>query len=116
MSEHTVISRRHALKLFAALPMLPLAAGSADTHAAKIAAARFAGASFGAMPAPNTPAAMATTTVASSLQVKLSNGKTLAYQLAYQPFFMTGDELPDGKGGRILAGGCYDIHQKPIID
>ncbi len=40
----------------------------------------------------------------------------LSYDLAYQPFFVTGDMVADGKGGKTLAGGYYDIHNQPIID
>src|SRR5690606_7797111 len=38
------------------------------------------------------------------------------YKLAYQPFFMTGDMVPDGNGGEILAGGYYDINNQPLMD
>jgi acyl-CoA thioesterase FadM len=34
----------------------------------------------------------------------------------YQPFFITGDMVPNGSGGTILAGGYYDINNKPIVD
>ncbi len=59
---------------------------------------------------------MASTTVASSLQVTLKDGSTRAYKLAYQPFFITGDLVPDGKGGKVLAGGYVDIQNRPIMD
>ena len=59
---------------------------------------------------------MATTTVASSLKVLLSDNTTQAYKLAYQSFFTTGDLVADGKGGTILSGGYFDIGNKPIID
>jgi hypothetical protein len=45
-----------------------------------------------------------------------ADGSKQSYKLAYQPFFMTGDMVPDGKGGTILAGGYYDINNQPIID
>jgi secreted PhoX family phosphatase len=78
----------------------------------------FASASFAAMAAPGlaNPVAMATTTVASSLQVNLKDGSTQTYKLAYKPFFITGDQVPDGKGGTVLAGGYVNIFNKPIID
>ena len=69
-----------------------------------------------AAPSLSNAAAMATTTVASALQVTLKDNTTQTYKLAYQPFFITGDMVPDGKGGTILSGGYVDINNKPIID
>ncbi len=124
-------SRRSALKFIATAPMLPLGAlsagsllagcaTSATTSAgmAGVSAAAFASASFVGMAAPSlaNPVEMATTSVASRLQVKLQDGSMRDYQLAYQPFFMTGDQVPDGKGGHLLAGGYVNILNKPIID
>ena len=119
------LDRRHALKFLAGMPMLPLSGVSiasllsacgSDTDATPIA--KFVSASFDSMAAPSlaNAAAMATTTVASSLNVQLSDNTTQAYKLAYQPFFMTGDLVPDGKGGTVLSGGYFDIGNKPIID
>lgn len=70
------------------------------------------------MPAPTlaNPAAMATTTVGSALTVARHDGSTQRYALAYHPFFVTGDQVPDGHGGTVLAGGYYDIQHRPIID
>jgi uncharacterized protein len=62
------------------------------------------------------PAARAATTVGSNLNVMLRDGSKQSYKLAYQPFFITGDRVSDGKGGSILSGGYYDILNKPIID
>lgn len=59
---------------------------------------------------------MATTTVRSSLTVTYTDGTTQAYKLAYQPFFVTGDMVPNGSGGTTLAGGYYDINNQPVID
>jgi hypothetical protein len=67
-------------------------------------------------PALTNAAAMATTTVASSLAAKFSDGSTVSYQLAYQPFFMTGDSVPNGSGGTAIAGGYHDINGNPIMD
>lgn len=119
-------TRRQALKLFGSPLLLPLggalgaglslsACGGGDDDTP---AASFVSASFTAMAAPtlSTPANMATTYMASSLTVKLSDDSSLNYKLAYQPFFITGDLVPDGKGGTILAGGYYDINGKAIID
>jgi len=116
-------SRRQALKFLASAPMLPLGALSASSFLAgcatsgATATAPMAGAmtsvEFTSMAAPALadPAAMATTTVASSLKVA---GATQA--LAYKPFFMTGDRVPDGHGGTVVAGGYFDILNRPIID
>ena len=62
------------------------------------------------------PEAMATTSVGSMLEVTMQNGDTKTYKLAYEPFFITGDLVPDGKNGKILAGGYVDIHNRPIMD
>ncbi|MGO4325882.1 PhoX family phosphatase [Cupriavidus sp. 2TAF22] len=127
-------SRRKALKLLAGAPMLPLGIGAtallvgcggeSDAVAAPAPAptpatpASFTTAEFTGMAAPNlaNPAAMATTTVGSSLKVSFSDGSSQVYKLAYQPFFITGDQVPDGNGGKILAGGYFDINNQPIID
>ncbi|OVZ59964.1 alkaline phosphatase [Pigmentiphaga sp. NML080357] len=126
-------SRRQALKFLAGVPvMLPLGTVASTSLLAACGGddddpvappptqepAKFVSASFTATPAPSlaNAAAMATTTVNSTLNVTLSDGSTHAYKLAYQPFFITGDMLPDGKGGRILAGGYVDINNQPIID
>ncbi|OLP46344.1 PhoX family protein [Rhizobium oryziradicis] len=125
MFNTTNASRRQALKFLASVPMLPLGASAASSllalGAARDAAAApvgFASATFSSMAAPSLsdPAAMATTTVGSELTVKLADGSSQAFKLSYEPFFITGDMVPDGKGGQILAGGYYDIHNKPIID
>jgi secreted PhoX family phosphatase len=109
--------------MLAGMPMLPLSAAasgalwsSASTAAGDTMA--WASARFIAMPAPTLtdPAAMATTSVASSLQVRWPDGRSQTYPLAYQPFFVTGDQVPDGNGGTTLAGGYYNILNRPIID
>ena len=121
MSEIQNPSRRQALKVLS-LPLLPLS-GLASVAAlvgcgSDAGAATFKSASFTGMAAPTlaNPAAMAATSVGSTLNVALSDGSTVAYKLAYQPFFMTGDMVTDGKGGAVLAGGYVDIKNQPIID
>ncbi|QSI34049.1 DUF839 domain-containing protein [Variovorax sp. RKNM96] len=134
-----VASRRHALKLLGAAPMLPLGGlafltacgGGGDggqafppivlppaPPPAPAPAANFVSAEFTGMAAPSlaNAAAMATTTVGSTLKVSFDNGSSTEYKLAYQPFFLTGDMVSDGKGGKVLAGGYVDINNKPIID
>lgn len=125
MSHTPMPSRRKALQFLAGVPLLPL--GASASAASLLAACgggsdgpapNFASASFTSMAAPSltTPAAMATTTVGSTLNVKFSDDSVQSYQLAYQPFFVTGDRVSDGKGGTILAGGYVDINNQPIID
>jgi hypothetical protein len=103
------------------LPLGALASSSLLTACATgtgpAAMGNYVSASFTSMAAPSlaNAAAMATTTVASSLHVKLNN-TTQSYKLAYQPFFVTGDRVPDGKGGTILSGGYVDINNQPIFD
>lgn len=134
MTTKSPLSRRQALKFLASAPLLPLGpalasalltgcGGGSDNDApaaveAPKAAAAFASVSFSAMPAPNltTPAAMATTSVGSTMTVNYSDASKVDYKLAYQPFFITGDRVPDGNGGTILAGGYVDIYNQPIID
>ena len=74
--------------------------------------------SFSSTPMPTlaNPAAMATTTTSSVMSVLLSDGRKFDTKLSYAPFFVTGDLVADGKGGKILAGGYYDINNRPIID
>jgi secreted PhoX family phosphatase len=128
MSDHPQIGRRQALKFLAGAPLLPLGSfsvasllsgcGGSDTAAEVVPAANFVSASFSSMAAPTltNAAAMATTTVGSTLSVTMSDKSVKDYKLAYQPFFITGDMVDDGKGGKVLAGGYYDINNKAIMD
>jgi secreted PhoX family phosphatase len=123
--------------MFAGVPMLPLAGalstssmvlaacGGGDSGAevtgVPAAAATLGSVTFSSMAAPNlanaaTQAAMATTTVGSTMTVNLSDSSKIDFKLAYQPFFVTGDTVSDGKGGTLLAGGYYDINNQPIVD
>jgi uncharacterized protein len=123
MITRSELSRRRSLQLLLGAPMLPLA----DSVAAGLfegarnsahAESRFQTAKFIGMEPPTLadPTAMATTTVGSRLQVTLADGSVHDFKLAYAPFFTTGDMVPDGKGGTVLAGGYLDINNKPIID
>ena len=125
MSSSNALQRRQALKFLGAPLMLPLGGaavgslltacggGSDDAPAASMASA-----SFTAMAAPSLATAgdMAKTLVSSSLTVQFTDNSSQTYALSYQPFFTTGDLVPDGKGGTILAGGYVDFAGKPIID
>jgi len=75
-------------------------------------------ATFAGMKAPtaDNPAELASVTVKSMLEVELEDGTKVSYKLKHEPFFLTGQMVPDGKGGKILAGGYYDINNKPLID
>ena len=116
--------RRSFLKMMAGTPMLPMGAAgilSALSDQSAFAAddgLGFKSAEFISMDAPSlaNPEAMATTTVQSLLEITTQNNLKKTYKLAYEPFFMTGDMVSDGNGGKILAGGFVDIHNKPIMD
>ena len=126
MSQSTMLSRRKALQFLTGAPLLPLGTavsatglltacgGGGDDSPAK----NYVAASFTSMAAPTlaNPQAMARMTVGSQLKVQFSDNSTQTYDLGYQPFFVTGDEVSDGKGGKILAGGYYDINNNKIID
>jgi len=114
---HRPTSRRQALQLLAGMPMLPLAAPLAG-DALAAGGTRVRSARFTAMAAPGlaNPAQMATTTVGSGLEITLADGSRRAWKLDYRTFFITGDRVPDGRGGEVVAGGCYDIDNRPIVD
>jgi uncharacterized protein len=121
MSESQTLSRRRALQLVAGAPLLPLGASLAGLGYAGAATAHGQGVTyrFGTMPAPSLadPARMATTWVASTLTERRGRHHDGAsYRLGYETFFLTGQQVADGKGGRTLAGGYYDIHNQPIVD
>ncbi len=123
MTTRSELSRRRSLQLLLGAPMLPLAGSVAaglleGARNTAHAASAFRTAKFVGMEPPTLadPTAMATTTVGSRLQVTLADGSVHDFKLAYEPFFTTGDMLPDGKGGTILAGGYLDIDNKPIVD
>ncbi|MBV7538369.1 DUF839 domain-containing protein [Duganella sp. sic0402] len=126
MTEQLDPSRRNLLKFLSSAPLLPLAGGSATAALlaacgggdTAIPAAQLMSVSFSGMAAPSLADApkMATTTVASAMQALYSDGKTVPYKLAYQTFFITGAQVPNGSGGTVLAGGYWDINNKPILD
>ncbi|WP_323144623.1 PhoX family protein [Massilia phyllosphaerae] len=135
MNANTDLSRRRLLRLLGATPMLPIGAGSVaamlsacgggdDSPASTTPPTQttptvtLAGVSFSSMAAPSLAdaAAMATTTVGSTMTVNFSDSSKLDFKLSYKPFFITGDAVSNGSGGTIVAGGYYDINNKPIID
>lgn len=110
------LSRRQLLPLIAGTALFPMhswAAAIKTPEGGKIQSVEFEG-----MSAPNlsNPKAMATTSVASSLLVKYSDGQQVKHELAYQTFFVTGTRVPDGKGGNTLAGAYYNIRNQAIMD
>jgi secreted PhoX family phosphatase len=125
MTSTQQFNRRQWLQTFAGAPLLPLATSLSGASLMLSACggstsipATLTSASFTSMPAPNlsNPAAMATTTVASTLNLSFSDNSQQVYKLSYQPFFVTGDMVSDGKSGKILSGGYFDIYNKPIMD
>src|SRR3954469_2394065 len=121
MTDRIQATRRQALKALAYAPLLPLAGGAASASfstAAGAATSEITSAKFIPMAAPglDNPAAMATTTVDSSMQVKYADGTEQLFKLQYEPFFVTGTNVPDGKGGTVIAGGYYDNNMNPILD
>ena len=124
MSNTSQISRRSILQALSGVPLLPLSGAFAAVGLTQTACGgssapvTFSSVSFSNMAAPSlaSAAAMATTSVGSVMSVNFSDNGKLDYKLAYQPFFITGDLVPDGKGGKTLAGGYYDINNQPIMD
>jgi secreted PhoX family phosphatase len=135
MNPTTDLSRRRLLRLLGATPMLPIGAGTVGAMLAGCGgtddspvsaaplnpappAATLSSVSFGSMSAPTLvdAAAMATTSVGSTMTVSFSDSSKLDFKLSYKPFFITGDLVPNGTGGSILAGGYYDIANRPLMD
>jgi uncharacterized protein len=112
-------SRRTVLKSLASFPLLPLGSGLSLASLSTLAgAASLKQTRFTSTPAPtlDNPAQMAGMFTRSTLELALSNGHKQSLRLGYHPFFVTGDWVPDGKGGQILAGGYFDVNQQPILD
>ncbi|VTU40046.1 hypothetical protein E5CHR_05319 [Variovorax sp. PBL-E5] len=114
-------SRRQALKLLSAAPMLPLggiafltacggggggSAGFPPIAPAPVPAPApapgYVSAEFTGMAAPSLskPEAIATTTVGSTLKIAFDDGSAQEFRLAYQPFFITGDAVPTARAAR----------------
>ena len=120
MSDLSKTSRRTVLQFLAGAPLLPLARSGVvlsvlDSSPAR-AANRPVSVEFIGMNAPSTNAARATMSVNSSVAVSYDNGAKDRFDLAYQRLFLTGERVPDGAGGMILAGGYFDINGDPIMD
>ncbi|MDD2730278.1 alkaline phosphatase PhoX [Malikia sp.] len=129
MNHRPEISRRNILKMLSTGPMLPLstafagtsllsACGGGDDAPTATATATATSVSFSSIAAPTlaNAAAMATTTVGSVMTVNYSDSSKIDFTLSYQPFFITGDLVDDLKGGKIRAGGYFDINNQPILD
>ena len=113
-------SRRTVLRVLAGAPLIPVVGFATSAllrrQSRPEAANAPTSADFTGMGAPDTAAAQATTSVGSSLEVTYADGTKQSFKLGYQPLFLTGDQVPDGKGGTVLAGGYYDVSGKPILD
>lgn len=126
MSHTPTLSRRSLLQAISGVPLLPLTSAmvgaglslTACGGGSSVPAITFSSVSFSSMAAPSlaNAAAMATTSVGSTMTVNFSDASKMDFKLAYQPFFVTGDMVSDGKGGKLLAGGYYNINNQPIID
>ncbi|MFM2112097.1 MAG: hypothetical protein RLZZ271_757, partial [Pseudomonadota bacterium] len=116
--------RRRLLRAASALPLLPLLPlswANAAAAAQPVLRGTVQRVRFTATPAPGlvNPQDMARMFTRSTLEVQsLSAGQTLTqrWRLDYTPFFMTGEMVPDGRGGKILAGGYVDHSGQPIVD
>lgn len=127
-------TRRSLLQMMLAAPVIPISSsfaasalltgcgGSSGSSSADYTTTTtlptYKSVTFKSMAAPTlaNPAEMATTLVKSTMDIDYVNGTKITYSLAYEPFFITGTQVPDGKGGTILAGGYYNINNQPIID
>jgi secreted PhoX family phosphatase len=124
MSKSSNLSRRSILQAISGVPLLPLSAAFAGVGLTQTACGgssdpvTFSSVSFSGMSAPTltNAAAMATASVGSVMTVNFSDNSKLDFKLGYQPFFITGDLVADGKGGKVLAGGYYNITNQPIMD
>ena len=52
----------------------------------------------------------------SSATVTYNDGTTATTKFVYNPWFKTGDLVPNGMGGFVVAGGYYDANMAPILD
>lgn len=135
MSDPTIdTSRRSLLKMIGSMPVLPLAGGSlatflsacgsdgnsapsGSTGTTSPTSSEFVSAEFVSMDAPTlaNPGDMAKTTVNSKLVLNYADGSKRNIQLAYKPFFTTGDVVAKTGGGSIVAGGYVDAAGAPVI-
>src|SRR4030081_1374153 len=86
-------SRRTVLRVLAGAPLIPVVGfATSSLFGGSEAGAATAGpplsADFMAMGAPDTPAAQATTSVGSSLEVTYADGTKQTFKLGYQPLFL----------------------------
>ena len=139
MQDMNQANRRRLLKMLGGAPMLPIGGVSMaallagcnssdddddstdtppDTGTQPPATVTFSSASFTSMPAPTlaNPELMARTTVSSAMNLAFSDGSKRTVELGYEPFFITGDNVPDGKGGVAIAGGYFNLAGAPIMD
>ena len=104
-------TRRDALKVIAGAPLLPLATSLAGGTTflfgmnAAAAAPAIASASFVSMPAPSSGERGRDGDHHGRIdhggQLRRRN-RAMSFTLAYEPFFITGAKVPDGKGGTVI--------------
>lgn len=120
MSQSIDNTKRRMLSYMAGAPLLPLAGGvfSAKAFAENVTDAPLSSVSFVPMAAPSlsNPAAMATAYTNAAMQLKFEDGSSRLVTLDYHTFFVSGDRVSDGNGNTLVAGGYYDINNKPITD
>ncbi len=121
-------SRRRALKFLSGVPMLLIATTLGGTSLLAACGggdigpitppATFVSAKFSSMAAPSlaNAAAMATTTVGSTLRHPAFRRQDAELQAGLSAVLHDRRHGADGKGGNVLAGGYYDINNQPIID
>lgn len=120
-------TRRTVLRFLAGVPVLPLAACSTSSMIAGVGrdvtsptpmSKAIKSVKFIGMQAPSlaNPEQMATMYVNSKMQANFTDGSQQLFELDYNPFFITGDMVPDGKGGTTRAGQLYNINNQPIYD
>ncbi|WP_413205586.1 PhoX family protein [Rhodospirillum sp. A1_3_36] len=122
MTSSTGTTRRAMLRILAGAPCLPILqstvlslAGGMPAWAASPNKA-LKSVDFIGMAAPATAKDQALTTVGSKLVATYDDGAQQTFDLGHTPFFVTGDSVPDGKGGQVIAGGYLDINNQPIHD
>ncbi|MGE8632435.1 MAG: PhoX family protein [Achromobacter piechaudii] len=142
MQDTNQANRRRLLKMLGGAPMLPIggvsmaallagcnssddgdddASGNPQPNPGTqppVTPVTFTSASFTSMAAPTlaNPELMARTTVSSAMVLAFSDGSKRTVELGYEPFFITGDQVPDGKGGTAIAGGYFNLAGAPIMD
>ncbi len=117
MNQNHSSTRRRLLQFAVGVPFFPLALPACSTLDSSRGPAPVS-VRFVSMDAPglDAPEAMARVSVGAKLEAAYADGSRRTYALGYETLFLTGDRVPDGKGGTVLAGGYFDIEGRPIMD